>query len=85
MTLNFRTATTQDLSVIVRMLADDDLGSKREDPSVPLSRSYQMAFEAIDADPNNELVVADKLRPDAVRFYQRLGFVASHEGMKLRV
>jgi hypothetical protein len=24
----------------------------------------------------------DKQRPDAHRFYERLGFVASHEGMK---
>ena len=28
-------------------------------------------------------LTTDKRRPDAVRFYQRLGFVASHEGMKL--
>jgi len=26
---------------------------------------------------------ADKSRTDAHRFYERLGFVASHEGMKL--
>jgi ribosomal protein S18 acetylase RimI-like enzyme len=28
-------------------------------------------------------LTTDKRRADAVRFYQRLGFVASHEGMKL--
>jgi GNAT superfamily N-acetyltransferase len=28
-------------------------------------------------------LTTDKSRPDAVRFYQSLGFVASHEGMKL--
>jgi GNAT superfamily N-acetyltransferase len=27
----------------------------------------------------------DKVRPDARRFYESLGFVASHEGMKLRL
>lgn len=27
----------------------------------------------------------DKARPDALRFYQSLGFVASHEGMKMRL
>ena len=26
-----------------------------------------------------------KTRPDALRFYQQLGFVASHEGMKLHL
>lgn len=28
-------------------------------------------------------LTSDKARADALRFYQRLGFVASHEGMKL--
>jgi GNAT superfamily N-acetyltransferase len=28
-------------------------------------------------------LTSDKARPDAHRFYERLGFVASHEGMKL--
>ena len=27
----------------------------------------------------------DKKRPDAIRFYEKLGFVASHEGFKLNV
>lgn len=30
-------------------------------------------------------LTTDKQRPDAVRFYERLGFKASHEGMKLHV
>jgi GNAT superfamily N-acetyltransferase len=30
-------------------------------------------------------LTSDKSRVDAHRFYQRLGFVASHEGMKLRL
>lgn len=58
--ITFRSATSQELPAIVLMLADDDLGSKREDASIPLSRSYIEAFEAIAADPNNELVVAVK-------------------------
>lgn len=147
--LVFRPATRGDVDVIVRMLADDPLGAQREQYASPLPRSYERAFEAIQADPNNELVVAeadgrvvgvvqltfipylthqgswraliegvrvdasarsqgvgqrmftwaierarergcrivqlttDKSRPDALRYYQRLGFVASHEGMKL--
>ena len=28
-------------------------------------------------------LTTDKARPDALRFYERLGFTASHEGMKL--
>lgn len=30
-------------------------------------------------------LTTDKSRPDAARFYQRLGFEASHEGMKLSI
>jgi GNAT superfamily N-acetyltransferase len=118
---------------------------------LPLPASYHSAFEAIDGDPNNELVVgeldgrvvavlqltciptltrrgsrrallegvrveasvrsgglgrklvawaierarekgcrlvqltSDKRRRDAIRFYESLGFVASHEGMKLEL
>lgn len=151
MTLEFRRATRDDLSAIVRLLADDVLGASRERYETPLPPSYLRAFEAIDADPNNELVVAclegevagvlqltfipylayqggwralveavrvdsrrrsqglgkalfewaierarargcymvqlttDKSRADAKRFYETLGFVASHEGMKLHL
>lgn len=28
-------------------------------------------------------LTTDKKRPDAIRFYERLGFIATHEGMKL--
>ena len=133
------------------MLADDTLGAERELFASPLPQSYHAAFEAIDRDPNNELVVgelegrvvavlqltcipnisrrgswraliegvrvdasvrsggvgrkliawaierarekgcrlvqltSDKRRRDAIRFYESLGFVASHEGMKLEL
>lgn len=30
-------------------------------------------------------LTTDKARPDAMRFYERLGFTASHEGMKLNL
>lgn len=30
-------------------------------------------------------LTSDKTRAEAVRFYERLGFVASHEGLKLRL
>ncbi|MCA9989290.1 MAG: GNAT family N-acetyltransferase [Anaerolineales bacterium] len=149
MNISFRQATAADLPALVQMLADDPLGQKRERYERPLPDSYQQAFAAIDADPNNELIIAhheeqilgffqltfipyltyqggwraliegvrvhkavrsqgigremflwaierarqrgchliqlttDKARPDALRFYEKLGFVASHEGMKL--
>ncbi|WP_018698847.1 GNAT family N-acetyltransferase [Amorphus coralli] len=145
----FRRATEADVAPIVALLADDGLGQGRENPGLPLDRRYLDAFAALDADPNQLLVVADqdgtvvgtlqltfvpglsrlgmwrgqieavrvaasergtglggamvawaiercrergcglvqlttdKSRADARRFYERLGFVASHEGMKL--
>jgi GNAT superfamily N-acetyltransferase len=149
--VKFRRATREDLPAIVAMLAADPLGAQRETFASPLPASYYAAFEAIDRDPNNELVVteldghivgvlqmtfipyltyggrpraliegvrvssevrsqgigrtlflwaiqrarerechmvqltSDKARPDAIRFYESLGFVASHEGMKLHL
>jgi len=147
----FRRASKDDVPSIVQLLADDPLGAKREAYGSPLPERYFSAFEAIDRDSNNELVVvelnhqvvgvlqltyipyltyqggwraliegvrvashlrstgigrklfewaigrarqrecrvvqltSDKARPDAIRFYESLGFVASHEGMKLHL
>ena len=149
--IEFRRATQDDVTLIVRMLADDPLGAQREAYAEPLPERYHRAFEAIDRDSNNELVVAeidgeiagvlqitfipyltyqggwraliegvrvaadwrsrgvgrrlfewaiararqrgchlvqltsDKARPDAIRFYQNLGFEATHEGLKLHL
>ena len=41
------------------MLADDPLGSARERLEDPLPQSYFAAFEAVDRDPNIQLVVAE--------------------------
>jgi len=147
--LRFRRATPADLPELVRMLADDALGASREHYALPLPPAYERAFQAITADPAQELIVVelsgavvgmlqltfipylthqgswraliegvridsrhrasrlgrqmmewaidrarerhcrmvqlttDKARPDAKRFYESLGFKASHEGMKL--
>ncbi|HEX3783283.1 MAG TPA: GNAT family N-acetyltransferase [Pseudonocardiaceae bacterium] len=144
--LTVRRARRADLDEIVAMLADDELGAKREAPGDP---RYLAAFDALDADPNQFLAVAeldgevvgtlqlsylaglsrigatraqieavrvradqrgsglgkmlfewaieqarqrgavlvqlttDASRADAHRFYERLGFVPSHVGMKL--
>lgn len=149
MPLAFRLARRHDLPALLALLADDVIGSGREPPGPDALQDYLAAFDAIDADPNNELLVAevdgnpvgmlqltyipglsrggswralveavrvsgrlrgqgvgtrlmqhaiarardrgcrlvqlttDKQRQDAQRFYLRLGFVASHEGMKL--
>lgn len=55
----FRPARREDLPSIVRMLAEDDLGSQRERFEDPLSGSYYKAFEQIENDPNHELIVAE--------------------------
>lgn len=149
MSLVFRQAVNADLPSLVRLLANDLLGSHREDASLPLQQSYFDAMQAITNDPNNWLLVveqgsqlvgmlqltfipylthkgswrcliegvrihedfrgqgfgeqmfqyaiaqakekgcsivqltSDKQRPDALRFYEKLGFKATHEGFKL--
>lgn len=146
-----RKARGEDLPAIVGLLAADGLGKGREDAGLPLDQAYTGAFEALDGDPNQLLVVAldgemivgsmqltfiagisrkgawraqieavrvavshrggglgqqmfefaieearsrgcslvqlttDKTREDAHRFYDRLGFVASHIGYKLKL
>jgi GNAT superfamily N-acetyltransferase len=144
--VHIRRARRADVDAIVAMLADDELGARRENPGDP---RYLAAFDALDADPNQFLAVAeldgevigtlqltylaglsrlgatraqieavrvrsdqrgtglgtvlfdwaieqarergaalvqlttDASRTDAHRFYERLGFVASHVGMKM--
>jgi len=57
--LVLRLARRDDLPSIVRMLADDDLGSQRERYEEPLPESYYAAFDKIDSDSNHELIVAE--------------------------
>ena len=57
--LIFRPAMIDDLTEIVRMLADDFLGRIRERYEEPLPESYVNAFREIEADPNSELIVAE--------------------------
>ncbi|ANL70207.1 GCN5-related N-acetyltransferase protein [Rhizobium phaseoli] len=146
---SFRLARQADLAAIIRLLADDDLGSAREIVADPIDPRYLSAFAAIEADANQMLAVAsdasdriagclqlsfipglsrtgmwrgqiesvriardlrgsglgsafiewaivqcvergcglvqltsDKTRTDSIRFYEKLGFVASHVGLK---
>jgi ribosomal protein S18 acetylase RimI-like enzyme len=53
-----RRATLADVAGIVAMIADDQLGATRE--SLDDLTPYERAFRAIDADPNQVLVVAER-------------------------
>ncbi|MCA2183462.1 GNAT family N-acetyltransferase [Nonomuraea cavernae] len=54
----FRPATAEDVPAIVAMLADDPLGARREGD--PGDERYLSAFARIDADPHDELIVAER-------------------------
>jgi ribosomal protein S18 acetylase RimI-like enzyme len=58
--VSIRPARRDDVGVIVEMLADDPLGSGRERIEDPLPPSYFRAFEAVEKDPNIQLVVAEQ-------------------------
>jgi len=150
--MTFRAARKEDVPGIVKMIADDKLGSQREDFQDPIPAKYYAAFENIREDNNQELIVVegetgellgtlqlsfiqyltyqggvraqieqvrvnkafrgmgigealfkwaierakehkahliqlttDKKRPEAIKFYIKFGFTASHEGMKLHL
>ncbi len=57
--MRIREAVRADIPGIVALLADDDLGRQRESDAIPLDGSYWAAFDAIDADPNHQLVVLE--------------------------
>jgi|SRR5579885_2051495 ribosomal protein S18 acetylase RimI-like enzyme len=147
--VTFRRARRADLPAVLELLNDGKVGNVPERIEDPMPRAYDDAFAAIEADPNQLLLVGEaegrivtslqltfipgiahqgawraqveavrvarelrgrrigeammrhvvalakergcdrvqlttnKARDDAQRFYRRLGFVASHEGMKL--
>lgn len=147
--MEFRDAVPGDLPAVVKLLADDALGSTRERDEDPLPQVYRDAFAAMERQGGNSPIVAvedgavvgclqltliaglsrlgmtraqieavrvdrrhrsrglgealfrhaidraraegcglvqlttDRSRGDAQRFYERLGFEASHLGMKL--
>ncbi|GID97125.1 GNAT family N-acetyltransferase [Amorphoplanes digitatis] len=63
----FRTATRADVPAILDLLTNDDIARARDaaahgGPAVPeeVDAACWAAFEAIDADPRNELIVADE-------------------------
>ena len=52
------------------------IGEKLITQSITISKSLGAALVQF---------TTDKTRKDAHRFYERLGFIASHEGMKLQI
>ena len=58
--VTIRRAGRDDVGAIVGMLADDPLGSARERIEDPLPPCYFRAFEALERDPNIQLVVAEE-------------------------
>ncbi len=56
--MNFRKANEKDLPAIVRLLADDELGSQREHHVEPLPAEYYEAFAAIEAQVGNQIILA---------------------------
>lgn len=57
--MKFRRALKTDISTIVEMIADDELGKKRENHQLPLPAEYLKAFAKINADENQELIVVE--------------------------
>jgi hypothetical protein len=91
-----RRAVRPDLPALVALLAADDLGATRdgirgpadrdayERPSAPSTRTPTWSIaEARRRGCALVQLTTDKTRTDARRFYDRLGFAASHEGLKL--
>ncbi|WP_250006094.1 GNAT family N-acetyltransferase [Actinoplanes sp. M2I2] len=61
--MKFRTAARADVPAVLQLLADDDISRDRGFGDAPVAEDVDAAiwaaFEEIDADPNNELIVAD--------------------------
>lgn len=70
----FRNATKNDISIIVEMIADDELGKTREKLQLPLPTKYINAFENINADLNQELIVVENENSEIIGTLQ-LSFI----------
>ena len=55
----YRDAVEADLPTIIAMFAEDQIGGRKDDPRLPLDPVYAAAFAALDADPNQRLIVAE--------------------------
>jgi len=57
--LRYRDADADDLPTIIAMLAEEQIGGRKDDASEPLDAVYLAAFAAIEKDPNQRLIVAE--------------------------
>lgn len=64
--MKFRKALEKDISVIVEMLADDTLGKEREIFKNPLPNEYLKAFNKINSDKNQELIVVENKNSEII-------------------
>nr|AIA18381.1 Acetyltransferase (GNAT) family [uncultured bacterium] len=58
--IQFLNATQDDLSELISLLADDELGKVREQNAAEIDSAYQIAFQEITSDKNNELIVGKR-------------------------
>ena len=57
--MKYRKATENDILAILEMIADDELGKKRQNYQIPLPNEYINAFEKINSDENEDLIVVE--------------------------
>ena len=72
--MTFRKATENDISALVEMIADDALGKKRENFQNPLPHQYLSAFEQINNDAHQELIVVENENSEIIGTLQ-LSFI----------
>ena len=70
----FRKAARKDVPFIVQLLANDKLGQLREEYTNPLPERYYEAFEKINADSNQELIVVENQENELIGTLQ-LSFI----------
>ena len=58
--LSYRKARQEEIESIIKMLAEDELGLSRENLAIPLDKAYLDAFEQIDSDPNQYLMIVER-------------------------
>ena len=66
----FRKATKNDIEAIMKIIANDKLGKTRENVQYALPQSYLEAFEIINKDPNQELMVVEDENMEVVGTFQ---------------
>lgn len=57
--ISFRYANETDLSTLISLLYDDDLGSARESTDPKMFSDYRAAFRRIQASPDNYIILAE--------------------------